>query len=243
MRPVLLSLLISLSLFGYDAAAIIKKVEDNLNGKSAVMEFSMTITTKRGDRTMKMKSWAVGTKKSFIKISYPKKDRGITFLKLDTNMWQYVPKIEKTIKIPSSMMGQSWMGSDFTNDDMVKEDSISKDYRAKLLEENDKEYVLELIPTEDAAVVWGKIIFKVSKKYILPKEAIYYDEDGVATRVIYYKDVRKKRDRFYPHRWEIVPLTEEKKGRKTIVEVLSAEFDTEISSSYFTKRALKRYSR
>ncbi|MCW5204704.1 outer membrane lipoprotein-sorting protein, partial [Desulfobulbus sp. N2] len=92
------------------------------------MEMSMVVKTKRAERTMKMKSWSVGNKKSFIKILYPGKDKGITFLKLDNAMWQYVPRIEKTIKIPASMMLQSWMGSDFSNDDLVRESSISDDY-------------------------------------------------------------------------------------------------------------------
>ncbi|MCI5132049.1 MAG: outer membrane lipoprotein-sorting protein, partial [Candidatus Electrothrix sp. EH2] len=113
------------------AKEIIKKVEDNLNGKTAEMKITMTVKTKRAERTMKMQSWSVGKDKSFIKILYPGKDKGITFLKMDNSMWQYVPRIEKTIKIPASMMLQSWMGSDFSNDDLVRESSISEDYTVR----------------------------------------------------------------------------------------------------------------
>ena len=201
----------------------------------------MTVTTKRGDRTMKMTSWSVGKKKSFVKITYPKKDNGITFLKLANNMWQYVPRIERIIKIPSSMMLQSWMGSDFTNDDLVKESSISEDYNAKLLKEDDINYTLQLLPKEDAAVVWGRIEMNVSKKRFLPVEVTYFDEDDVAIRTLYYKKVVKIDKKYYPTLWIMKPLEEDKKGRKTVIKVLSAQFDKKIKDSYFTKRALKRY--
>ncbi len=115
-----LILIFTISSFATNSTELIKKVEDNLNGKTAFMKISMTVKTKRTKRKMQMSSWGEGSKKSFIKITYPKKDRGITFLKIDTQMWPYVPRIEKVIKIPASMMLQSWMGSDFSHDDLVK---------------------------------------------------------------------------------------------------------------------------
>ncbi len=178
------------SSYAENADEIINKVEHNLNGKTAVMNMTMVVQTKRAKRTMKLKSYSIGNEKSFIKILYPGKDKGITFLKMDNSMWQYVPRIEKTIKIPASMMLQSWMGSDFTNDDLVKESSLSKDYSKKLLRDTDEEYTIELLPGENAAVVWGKIIMVVSKQYLLPTTVSYYDEDGTLIRVLSYTDVK-----------------------------------------------------
>jgi len=225
-----------------DAAAIIKKIEDNLNGKSAIMELSMTVSTARGERTMKMESYSVGNKKSFIKITYPGKDAGITFLKVDNTMWQYVPRIEKIIKIPASMMLQSWMGSDFTNDDLVRESSLSEDYRTRILEEREDGYVLELIPLEDAPVVWGKILMEVSGQYYLPTEVRYFDEDDVLVRILNYSEVKKLDDRYYPTRWIMVPQDEDKKDHKTEMSIGRAKFDVDVDPDYFTKRALKRFS-
>ncbi len=229
--------------FGISAEDIIKKVEDNMNGKSADITMAMEVHTKISKRTVRLQSLSVGKEKSFIKILYPKKDYGITFLKLDNTMWQYVPRIERIIKIPASMMLQSWMGSDFTNDDLVKESSISDDYRQTLLKENDKLYKVELIPKEEAAVVWGKVVMDVSKEYYLPLTVEYYDEEGILSRVLYYKDIKRFQNRFYPSYWELVPVTEDKKGHKTLITIEDAVFDKDISPSYFSKRALKRYSR
>ncbi len=225
------------------AEDIIQKVVDNLNGKTAVMEISMVVKTRRAERTMKMKSYSVGQEKSFIKVLYPKKDEGITFLKVGNSMWQYVPRIEKTIKIPASMMLQSWMGSDFSNDDLVKESSLSEDYTHKLIAETENEYTVELHPKIDAAVVWGKILMIVSKEYYLPTRVSYFDEDDILVRELVYTDVKPYGERFYPSLWIMTPKTEEKKGHETRISVSSAIFDGEVDEGYFSKRALKRFSR
>ncbi len=231
-----------LSVSANTADEIIKKVQSNLNGETAVMNMSMVVKNKRSTRTMKLKSYSIGDDKSFIQILYPGKDKGITFLKIDNSMWQYVPRIEKTIKIPASMMLQSWMGSDFTNDDLVKTSSLDEDYVKKLLAENEEEYQVELLPTEEAAVVWGKIIMDVSKQFYLPTTVLYYDEDDTLIRKMIYTNVQPFGKKYYPTKWMMLPQEPEKKGNETIIEISDAVFDEEISESYFTKRALKRYS-
>ena len=222
---------------------IVKRVEDNLNGKTAYMQFTMVVQTKRNKRTMKMDSWSIGKDKSFIKITYPGKDSGITFLKVDKAMWQYVPRIEKTIKIPASMMLQSWMGSDFSNDDLVRESSISEDYDASLFGEDGAEYFLDLHARQDAPVVWGRIRMHISKMYFLPTTVSYYDEDDVLVRVLEYLEVKSFGERFYPTRWFMRPLAEEKAGHQTEIIIDNVVFDQEIDEAYFSKRALKRFSK
>jgi len=235
--------LASSDLHDITAQDIIKKVEDNLNGETAQMHITMTIKTSRSTRAMEMNSYSVGSKKSFIKITYPKKDRGITFLKVNNGMWQYVPRIEKIIKIPSSMMLQSWMGSDFTNDDLVRESSISEDYSASLLSEEQDNIKLLLTPREDAPVVWGKIIMDVSQTFFLPVKVLYYDEDDILVRELVYENIKKFNDNYYPTHWQMTPKTKGKSGNSTTVDIRDAVFDEPIDESYFSKRALKIYSR
>lgn len=241
MKRLLILLMMVTPLFALSPEQIIKNVQNNLQSDSGYSKITMTVTTKRGERTMKMQSWNRGNEKSFIKIIYPKKDRGITFLKIDTTMWQYVPKIEKTIKIPASMMMQSWMGSDFTNDDMAKESSIVEDYDTQLSGEDEENYILTLIPKEDAAVVWGKIVMEVTKAHFVPLKAVYYDEDGIEQRVLYYSDVKVIGPRYFPSVMTLIPS--DKKSNKTVVIMDEVDFDAKIDDSRFTRSALKRYSR
>lgn len=241
MKTITFVLLFSINLFAFSADDIIKGVEHNIQSDSGYSKITMVVTTSRGERSMQIESWNRGNEKSFIKILYPKQDSGITFLKVDTTMWQYVPKIEKTIKIPSSMMMQSWMGSDFTNDDMAKESSIVKDYKSTLSNEDAKSYTLTLLPKEDAPVVWGKIVMRVQKEHFVPLSAIYYDEDGIEKRTLQYSDIKVLGSRYFPSVMTLIPS--DKNSNKTVVRMEEMNFDIPIDDSRFSMSALKRYSR
>ncbi|MGW8168805.1 MAG: outer membrane lipoprotein-sorting protein [Sulfurovaceae bacterium] len=230
------------SLYGSEADDIIKAVEDNLRGDFMYAKMRMIVTGGRGKRTVEMESWSQGDTRSFIKILYPKKDKGITFLKLDTQMWQYIPKIERTIKIPPSMMLQSWMGSDFTNDDMVKESSMIKDYNARLLSRSSTIATIELLPKANAAVVWGKILVDVDLSNKVPTKEIYYDDQMQKVRIMTFSNVQRHGSHNLPMVMELKPLDIEKKKNSTKVIFEKVNYDTPIDASYFSKNALKRYS-
>jgi len=224
-----------------DAHDIMKMVDNNLRGQNVYMEITMRITSMGHTRTMKMQTWAKGTKKSFVKTIYPPKDRGITFLSLNNQMWQYVPKIERIIKIPTSMMLQNWMGSDFTNDDMVKQSSIVEDYDPKILKKEGSVVTMELIPKEDAAVVWGKIISHIDTTTYTSQQDIFYDEDGKKVRTFIYKDVKKYGKYYIPTYWRVSP--EDNPDKFTEITLQEVRYDSDISEQYFQKSALKRFSR
>ena len=236
-------LFIVFSLHAGEAQAIIKKLEKNLRGDYMYSTMSMIVTSKRGKRTVNIESWSKGNDKSFIKILYPKKDKGITFLKIDNQMWQYIPKIERTIKIPPSMMLQSWMGSDFTNDDMVKESSLEEDYNAAILSKQGDFATLELIPKPNAAVVWGKIVIDVDLANAVPLKEIFYDDMMQKVRVMTFSKIEQHGSHIIPMVMELQPLDADKKQNRTKVIFEKVTFDTKIDPSYFTKQALKRYSR
>lgn len=173
-----------------DLKTILDKMDRVYRADSSEFEMEMEIVTPDWKRTMKMKAWSEGMKKTFITILSPSKDKGIGTLKVDTDMWNYFPKVNKVMKVPPSMMMGSWMGSDFTNDDLVKETTFLDDHTAKLLESTEKDIiVIELKPKESAASVWGKIIAKVRKSDYLPVSQDYYDEKGVKTRTITFSNI------------------------------------------------------
>lgn len=227
--------------FANKAQDIIKKLDENMRGENVTMVMTMRVVSLSHERTMKMQSFSEGTKKSFTKILYPPKDRGITFLSLDKEMWQYVPKIERIIKIPPSMMLQNWMGSDITNDDMVKQSSIVEDYDAKIIKKVDSIVTIELIPKEDAAVVWGKIIINIDTTTYTSKKDIFYDEDGEEVRYFIYDKVKKFGKYYIPTYWRV--QASDKKDNFTEIILEEIEYDTKISQQYFKKSALKRFSR
>ena len=242
MKKTVLSLLIlTVSLLANEADKIIKKLDENMRGKNVSMEITMKIVSMGHERTMKMQSFSEGTKKSFTKILYPPKDKGITFLSLDNQMWQYVPKIERVIKIPPSMMLQNWMGSDITNDDMVKQSSLVDDYDAKIIKIYNSIVTIELIPKEDAAVVWGRIITNIDTLTYTSVKDTFYDEDGEEVRYFIYDKVKQFGKYYIPTVWRVESV--DKKDRYTEILLGDVKYDTEISKEYFKKSALKRFSR
>ncbi|MDO8952730.1 MAG: outer membrane lipoprotein-sorting protein [Draconibacterium sp.] len=227
---------------GQDIDEIIRKADEKMRGTSSQGEFTMIIQRPTWSREISMKNWTLGNEYSLVYISAPAKEKGQVFLKRQKEMWNWVPNIERMIKIPPSMMMQSWMGSDFTNDDLVRESSITRDYKKKLLGEETISgyncFKAELIPHDDAPVVWGKIIMWVSKKEYHWLKAEYYDEDGQLVNTEIMSEVKWMDDREMPTRMEMVPA--DKPGQKTVMVFNKIKFNIKIDESFFSQQNMKK---
>jgi outer membrane lipoprotein-sorting protein len=233
-----------------DPKQIAKRAEGNMRSDRTYFQGQMTVVSPRlsRPRVVAFRSWADDKeKKSLIRIEKPAKDKGTGFLKLHPNLWMYVPRVERTVRVPPSMMLQSWMGSDFTNDDIVRDSSEIDDYDHRLLGidpiggENGTgrpAYVLEYIPHEEVAVVWGKIVAWVDVESGAPVRQDFYDEEGTRLRVMQFSEYRQVGERYVPHHWSMTPL--DKEGHSTTLEVEKIEYDPEIDSDIFTTRNLKK---
>jgi hypothetical protein len=223
------------------AKEIVKKADDKGRGQTSQGVMTLTIVRPDWTRSISLKSWSKGTDYSLIYITAPAKEKGQVFLKRQTDMWNWVPSIERVIKIPPSMMMQSWMGSDFTNDDLVKESSLVVDYIQRLIGKEkvrDQEcYKIELIPLPDAAVTWGKIIIWITIEGFNQWVAEYYDEDSNLVNVMNAYNIKRLGDRDIPTRLEITPVN--KKGDKTILDINRMVFDKPISDSFFSQQNMK----
>jgi outer membrane lipoprotein-sorting protein len=224
------------------AKDIIRKADEKSRGLTSQGTMTMTVVRPDWTRTITMKSWSKNREYSIVLITAPAKDKGQVFLKIKTEMWNWVPSIDKTIKIPPSMMLQSWMGSDFTNDDLVRQSSIVVDYTHKLLgkeQVRDMEcYKIEMIPLPEAAVVWGKVIMWITVGGYDQWMTEYYDEDGKLVNVSNSYDIRQMGDRKIPTRIEIVPRN--KKGQKTIMQIDEMKFNAKIGEDFFSLQNMKK---
>jgi len=227
---------------GQTAKEIVQKMDDNMRGEYTTQEMTMTIVRPTWERSVSMKAWSRGQKYSLILITAPAKEKGQAFLKRDKEMWNWAPSIDRMIKIPPSMMAQSWMGSDFTNDDLVKESSVIVDYDHSFIGEEQIEgrdcYKIKLIPKEDAAVVWGKIIVWITKRDYLELKVEFYDEDGYLMNTQTLTDIKTMGGRTIPTHWEMIPADEE--GKKTVISIEKSDFNTPIPESFFSQQNMKR---
>ncbi len=178
--------------------------------------------------------------KTFIRITAPRKEKGVATLRIENEMWNFLPKTNKVMKVPPSMMMGSWMGSDFTNDDIVKESSLFEDYAYELLpsDSGDEDlWYINCIPREDLAVVWGNIVIAVRKNDHLPAWQKFYDEKDELMRVMTYSEIKDLGGRMIPSVMEIIPRTKE--GHKTVLRYLKADFNIDLDAETFTLRSLR----
>jgi len=235
-------ILLTIPTFAQNAKEIIEKSDNNVRGKSSIAEIKISVVRPKWSKDMIIKSWTKGNDYSVSLLKSPKKDKGIVFLKREKEVWNWMPSIERTIKLPPSMMMQSWMGTDLKNDDLVKQSSIVVDYEHKILGTEKIDglecYKIELIAKEDASVVWGKILMWIDKNDFLQLQSEFYDEDEFLVNRIHATNIKTFGNRKLPSLIEFYTIDEP--GNKTILEYLDISFDMEIPDSYFTTRFMKR---
>lgn len=219
---------------------LLEATDDVARGLSSEAVVEMHVKTERYARTMKMQMWAQGSERTLIRILEPAKDAGIATLKVDQNIWNYLPKVDRTMKVPPGMMSGSWMGSHFSNDDLVKESRLSEDFDAKITSRPDENpegvYEITLIPKADAAIVWGSIVARVRPDK-MPVSIEYRDEDGAVARTMAFSDYREFDGRLVPATFTLTPA--DKPGEFTTFKYVSLDFDVEIPERMFTTQALR----
>ena len=236
----LLVALVTQSLYANEAQDIVRAAINYWRGTSSVGEMTMTIHRPDWERSMSMRAWTQGADRSLVRVTAPKKDKGNGTLIDDNNMWSYSPKINRVIKVPSSMMGQSWMGSDFSNKDISRVDDIIDQYEHRILGEEEQDghtvYQIESIPHEDAAVVWGKEVLDIRDDNVLVCHS-FYDQDGELVKVLVSLEIGDMGGRVVAIRQRMNKVDEPDEWTEIVVD--SMEYDLELKDSLFTLSNLR----
>lgn len=223
------------------AKEIVQKADEKMRGNTSQAELTIKTIRPSWNRSMEVKAWMKGTDFSMILIQSPAKDKGVVFLKRKKEVWNWMPALERVIKLPPSMMSQSWMGTDFTNDDLVKESSVVKDYEHSItgdtVIDNRSCYIITMIPKPEAAVVWSKLIVCIDKKDYLELHTRFYDEGGKITNTMNAYDIKMMDGRLIPTRIEMIPA--DKRNQKTEMIYRSVLFNRPIEDGFFTTEKMK----
>lgn len=222
------------------AQDIVKRIDELYRSGSSHAEVEMEIVTPHWTRTLDMEMWTRTMEKTFVRIRAPKKEKGVATLRIENEMWNYLPKTNKVIKVPPSMMMGSWMGSDFTNDDLVKEFTLLEDYTFEMMEPEDADPDLLYVratPRPDLPVVWARIETAVRRADYLPVWDQYYDEHNRPMRRAEYSDIREFSGKMLPGTMSMVPQTKE--GHRTVVRYHVLELDIAVSDELFSLRNLR----
>jgi outer membrane lipoprotein-sorting protein len=223
-----------------DASQLIRAAMDHWRGMTSYSDMTMTIHRPDWERSMNMLSWSKGDKLSLVRVVEPKKDAGNGTLLNDNNMWTYTPKINRIIKVPSSMMSQNWIGSDFSNKDISKSTDIIDQYDHELIATEERDghvyYTVSSVPHEEAAVVWGKEVLTVRDDYVLIEQQ-FWDQDGVLVKSMKTLEVEEMGGRAVAKIMRMGKMDEP--GEWTQLTANSIEFDLELSDNLFTLSNLR----
>jgi len=238
----LAALVAPLSAHAQSPRKIIDQVDRLMRGEASIARFTMDIRTENWDRSLMLRAWSLGTEHALIRVETPQKEAGTATLRANQEVWNYLPRVDRTIKVPSSMMMGSWMGSHFTNDDLVKESRLVEDYEIEIAFEGERDgadvWEFVLVPLPEAPVVWGKIRYEVRKADLMPTWARYYDESDELIRTMTFSEVRLMGSRLVP---TVVTLeSADKPGETTVVRYHELDFDVDLDEDYFSLRNLRR---
>jgi outer membrane lipoprotein-sorting protein len=223
------------------ARQILERMEAQTRGTSMYAEMKMTTVRPRFTREVTMKTWSKGDDFSMILITSPARDRGTSYLKRGKEIWNYVPNIDRLIKLPPSMMSQSWMGSDLSNDDLVRESSTINDFTYRIV--NTTQYaghtcwVLDLTPREGSSIVFGRVRMWITQSHYLQLKVENYDERGTLASTIQLSNIRQMGGRSIATEIEMIPA--DKPGHKTVLQYLDARFNLPIEDSFFTVQNMR----
>jgi hypothetical protein len=223
------------------AREIVDRVDRMLRGNSSRADIVMEIATEHWTRSLEMRAWSLGTEYALVRVTAPPREAGTATLKVREEVWNYLPRVDRTIKIPPSLMMGSWMGSHFTNDDLVKESRMIDDYDIAIGYEGPRDGVavweFVLTPKPDAAVVWGRIVEQVRKDDLMPTWARYYDERGTLQRTMTFTDFRRFSGRLVPTVTVVRP--EDKPAERTTIRYRDLAFDVPLTADFFSLRNLQ----
>lgn len=232
----------SLPVLAQEPAEILDRMEQVMRGNSNEAEMTMKIERPRYEREVSMRSWQYGREHSMIVITAPSRDEGTAYLMRGSDIWNYDPRIDRTTRMPSSMMAQSWMGSDFTNDDLVRDSDIVEDYEHELLRTEEYEgreaYVIEMIPKPDIPIVWGKVKMWVCTEDYIQLRLENYDQRNELVNTMKLDQITRFGDREIPARITVIPA--DKDNERTILTYQHLEFDVDIDEGFFTQRNMQR---
>ena len=230
--------------YAQSGQAVIEASFDYFRGKTSIAVVDMTIHRPDWERVMRIKAWTKGQDESLVRIISPPKDEGNGTLKKGKAMWMYNPKVNRVIKVPPSMMSQSWMGSDFSNNDLAKSDSIIRDYVHTIIgtdtHQGMKVYLIESMPKPEAPVVWGMQRFKVREDHIFLEQG-FYDEDLELVKEMTAHGIKMLGGRLFPSVWKMQKA--EAKEEYTLLEYRELAFDISLPPTTFTTSALRILTR
>jgi outer membrane lipoprotein-sorting protein len=222
-----------------DVGALLARLDDLYRSTSSIARVEINVTTPRSTRSLRMQGWTRGLDEALFVIEAPPREEGTATLRVGTNLWNYLPRIARTIRVPPSMMLGSWMGTDFTNDDLVKESSLLKDFDARIDRRSTSPpgWWITLTVKPDVVGRWARIDILITDD-LLPVEEHHFDRKGRLARTMVFDEIKMFSGRRLPAHMVLTPTGVE--GQRTEMRYLDIQFNVPIPDETFSLSRLER---
>ncbi|MCY4215207.1 MAG: outer membrane lipoprotein-sorting protein [Gammaproteobacteria bacterium] len=219
-----------------DPYALIAAAIDLNRGLTSHVEMAMRVHRPEWERRSALVSWTRGRTDALIRFTAPPRDAGNATLRNGAKMWTFTPKLNRVVRLPFSLMSQSWAGSDFSYSDLSRTDDVLNYYDLAIVEVTEDRdgravYRIDARPHDDAPVVWGKEEWVLRDDYIVLSQT-FYDQDMIALKQLKTLEIRNLGGRQLAARIRMSRLDEAE--HYTEMEYLKAEFDLTLPDSVFT---------
>lgn len=226
-----------------DLDQVVDHLDDMYRSSTSHATMTMTVVRERGDRELTLESWSRGDEDALIVIRSPAREAGAATLRTEEGLWNYLPKADRLMRIPTGLLSDSWMGSHFTNDDLMRETSYDEDYQSELswtTRDGQRYLQVTMTPRPDAPVVYTRVVFLLTAEHWVPVRQEFYDE-GELIRTVRFEDVRTVGGKRLPLRMVLQP--EDEPDERTEIQYRDLRFDVPLDDDLFTRRGLRRVAR
>ncbi|RAL22879.1 outer membrane lipoprotein-sorting protein [Lujinxingia litoralis] len=225
-----------------ELSEVLRKLDRLYLAESSQGRLKMRVVNDRGTRELEVEQWSRGRDQALMVIRSPARESGTATLRSEQGLWNYAPRADRLIRVPSGMLSDAWMGSHFSNDDLMRETSLEEDYRADLrwgVYDGERVLEVELTPRPGAPVVWDKVVYELGAARWLPRRARFFSGDRVE-RTMEFSEVREMGGRYLP---TVLTVRPRAAGEYTRMEYVEINFDVPIDATLFTRQGLRRLAR
>jgi len=228
---IFMSIILAVPAYAVDGNELLERVDRNLNPES-YESYKKLINIEPDSSKKEFVLFTVKKGKDKVAAMFisPASEKGRSTLRLDENMWLYIPNVGRPIRITSL---QSVVGGVFNNADILRLDYTSE-YDVEKVEENDDEYLLHL-KAKTNTVAYDKLKMWVNKDNLLPSRIESLTEDSMLIKTLYFKEIKDFGDGIV--RPSVVetdsPLHKGYKSVMIFAEIKEREFKDEIFTLTF----------
>jgi len=220
--------LLSLNVLSAPTADEILKKTDQIRNPQQAFVMEVEIIT-QGDSKSRFKVFTKDKDKTLIQTLSPKRNLGRNLLMLDTDMWAYIPRIKRAVRVA---LNQKLSGEAANGD--ISRMRWHGDYASNILNETTNSWTLDLKALRKG-LTYQRILLNVAKKTFRPLKADYQTAKGKLLKTCQFQDYKSIAGAVRPTKLVIQDAQRKDKVSTIIIHSIKVK---NLRDSFFKKSSL-----